>query len=248
MIKLVLLRHGESIWNKKDIFTGWTDVDLSKKGIAEAEAAAKLLDKEGLLFDLAYTSVLKRAIRTLWIVQDKLDLMWIPVRRSWRLNEKHYGALQGLSKKVMAEKFGEEKIFSWRRKYYVEPPALKISDKRHPIHDKIYSNVSKKLLPSTESLYDCVKRTMPYWYSSIVPKLKLKKKIIVSAHGNSLRGIVKHLDRLSSKEVENLNIPTGFPLVYELDNSLKPINKYYLGNQNKIKKAINAVVKQGRIN
>ena len=247
MIKLILLRHGESVWNKRDIFTGWTDVDLSQKGIAEAKAAAKLLLKENLFFDYSFTSLLKRAVRTLWIVQDSMDLMWIPVRKSWRLNEKHYGALQGLNKRAIAKKFGEGVVFGWRRGYKIKPPALKISDKRHPIHDKLYSDVPRKLLPSTESLYDCVKRTMPYWYSSIVPKLKLKKKVIVSAHGNSLRGIVKHLDGLSQREIETLNIPTGYPLVYELNNSLKPINKYYLGDSRKVKRAINSIVNQGKI-
>lgn len=244
MYKLILLRHGESIWNKKNIFTGWTDVDLSENGIKEAERAAKLLEKEDLYFDFAFTSVLKRAIRTLWIVQDKMNLMWVPVRKSWRLNERHYGALQGLNKKEMVKKVGFEQVFRWRRSYDIRPPPLKLSDKRHPIHDKKYKNVKKNLLPSTESLRDCIKRVMPYWYNSIVPKVKSKKLVIISAHGNSLRGIVKHLDRLSRKEVEKLNIPTGYPLIYELNKELKPINKYYLGNKKEIEKAIHKVESQ----
>ncbi len=243
MYKLILLRHGESVWNKKNIFTGWTDVDLSQNGVKEAEMAARLLKKENLYFDFAFTSVLKRAIRTLWIVQDKMDLMWVPVKRNWRLNERHYGALQGLNKEGMVKKVGFEQVFKWRRSYDVRPPALKLSDKRHPIHEEKYKNVKRNFLPSTESLHDCVNRVMPYWYSSIVPKIKTNL-VIVSAHGNSLRGIVKHLDGLSKREVEKLNIPTGYPLIYELNNKLNPVNKYYLGNQKEIDKAIHKVESQ----
>ncbi len=237
MYKIVFLRHGESIWNKENKFTGWTDVDLSKKGIKECIESGKIMKRKGYTFDYAFTSVLKRGIRTLWLVQDVMDLMWIPVRRSWRLNERHYGALQGFNKAAMARKVGEEQVFKWRRSYAIRPPALKKSDKRYPGNQLIYKDVPKKDLPVTESLKDTVKRCIPYWHSHIVPMIKKKKKIIVSAHGNSLRALVKYLDKIPDKDVPNLNIPTGIPLVYELNKKMKPIRHYYLGNPKKVKKA-----------
>jgi len=246
MIKLVLVRHGESTWNKENRFTGWTDVDLSEKGLEEAKKAGQLLKQEGYSFDEAYTSVLKRAIRTLWTIMDEMDLMWIPVFRSWRLNERHYGALQGLNKSEMAAKYGEEQVFIWRRSYDIPPPALTQQDERHPGFDPRYAELNPKDIPVTESLKDTVARFMPYWHEVLVPAIKTGKKLIISAHGNSLRALVKYLDDIPEKDIVGLNIPTGIPLVYELDSDLKPLSHYYLGNQAEIQKAMDAVAKQGK--
>jgi 2,3-bisphosphoglycerate-dependent phosphoglycerate mutase len=246
LYKLVLLRHGESIWNKENRFTGWTDVDLSEKGKEEAKKAGRLLKKEGFVFELAFTSVLKRAIRTLWIVLDEMDLMWITVQRCWRLNERHYGALQGLNKSEMAQKFGEEQVLIWRRSYDVPPPALEPQDLRSPLNDPRYRDLSPKDIPLTECLKDTVARFLPYWHENIAPTVKSGKKVIIAAHGNSLRALVKHLDNVSDEEIIKLNIPTGIPLVYELDQNLKPIKNYYLGDPEEIKKAIGAVAAQGK--
>ncbi len=247
MSKLVLLRHGESTWNKENRFTGWTDVDLSDQGLFEAENAGEVLKKEGYTFDMAYTSVLKRAIRTLWITLDKLDLMWIPVERSWRLNERHYGALQGLNKAEMAKKFGEEQVHTWRRSYDIQPPALDKDDERYPGKDPRYKNLSEKDIPFTECLKDTVDRFLPYWKETIAPSIKEGKKIIIAAHGNSLRALVKYLDNVPDDEIVGLNIPTGIPLVYELDDSLKPLKHYYLGDQEEISKKTNKVANQGKV-
>ena len=246
MIKLVLVRHGESTWNKENRFTGWTDVDLSEKGLEEAKKAGQLLKQEGYSFDVAYTSVLKRAIRTLWTIMDEMDLMWIPVFRSWRLNERHYGALQGLNKSEIAAKYGEEQVFIWRRSYDIPPPALTQQDERYPGFDPKYAELNPKDIPVTESLKDTVARFMPYWNEVLVPAIKTGKKLIISAHGNSLRALVKYLDDIPEKDIVGLNIPTGIPLVYELDSDLKPLNHYYLGNQAEIQKAMDAVAKQGK--
>jgi 2,3-bisphosphoglycerate-dependent phosphoglycerate mutase len=246
MIKLVLLRHGESVWNKENRFTGWTDVDLSEKGVAEAKKAGQVLKKEGFAFDVAYTSVLKRSIRTLWLVLDEMDLMWIPVYNSWRLNERHYGALQGLNKPEMAEKYGEEQVKIWRRSYDVRPPELKKNDERWPGKDPKYRDLKPTEIPTTECLKDTVARFMPYWNETIAPAIKSKKKVIIAAHGNSLRALVKHLDNISEKEIVELNIPTGIPLVYELDENLRPIKKYYLGDPEEVKKAMEKVANQGK--
>ena len=246
MKKLVLLRHGESIWNKENRFTGWTDVDLSEKGIEETHKAGKILKKEKYVFDIAFTSVLKRAIRTLWIVQDEMDLMWIPVRRSWRLNERHYGALQGLNKSETAAKYGDKQVLTWRRSYDVPPPALKRDDPRFPGFDPKYSNLAPEDLPLTECLKDTVNRFLPCWHNEIAPAVMEGKKTIICAHGNSLRALVKYLDEVQDEEIVKLNIPTGIPLVYELDDNLKPTAHYYLGNPEEIKKASEAVAKQGK--
>ncbi len=246
MSKLVLLRHGESTWNKENRFTGWTDVDLSEQGLFEAKNSGDVLKEEGYTFDMAYTSVLKRAIRTLWIALDKLDLMWIPVERSWRLNERHYGALQGLNKAEMAKKFGEEQVHTWRRSYDIQPPALDKDDERYPGKDPRYKNLTEKELPLTECLKDTVARFLPYWNETIAPSIKSGKKIIIAAHGNSLRALVKYLDNVPDEEIVGLNIPTGIPLVYELDDNLKPLKHYYLGNQEEIAKKTNAVANQGK--
>jgi 2,3-bisphosphoglycerate-dependent phosphoglycerate mutase len=246
-IKLVLLRHGESIWNKEDRFTGWTDVDLSDKGIAEAKEAGRTLKERGYLFDVAFTSVLKRAIRTLWLVLDEMDLMWIPVYRSWRLNERHYGALQGLSKAEMAVKVGEDQVHMWRRGYDIRPPALDNTDKRYPGNDPKYRELGESELPLTESLKDTIVRCVPYWHDVIASTLKSGKHVIVSAHGNSLRALVKYLDNISDEDIPGLNIPTGIPLVYELDEDLKPQKHYYLGDARAVERAVNKVAKQGMI-
>jgi 2,3-bisphosphoglycerate-dependent phosphoglycerate mutase len=246
-MKLVLLRHGESIWNLKDRFTGWTDVDLSDKGIAEAKEAGKALRENGYSFDIAFTSVLKRAIRTLWLVQDEMDLMWIPVHRSWRLNERHYGALQGLNKAEMSKKVGEEQVHIWRRSYDVRPPALEKTDARYPGKDPRYHELSKSELPLTESLKDTIARFMPYWNEVLAPTLKSGKHVIISAHGNSLRALVKYLDNISDEEIVKMNIPTGIPLVYEIDEQLKPRDHFYLGDEEKVKKAISEVAGQGKV-
>jgi 2,3-bisphosphoglycerate-dependent phosphoglycerate mutase len=248
MYKVVLLRHGESVWNKENRFTGWTDVDLSEKGILEAKNAGLTLKKEGFSFDIAYTSVLKRAIRTLWIVIDEMDLMWIPVIRNWRLNERHYGALQGLNKSETAKKYGEEQVKIWRRSYDIQPPALEKTDPRYPGFDPRYKELSEKELPLTECLKDTVERFVPYWEGTIAPVVKLGKRVLITAHGNSLRALVKYLDNISDSEIVELNIPTGIPLVYELDENLKPIKSYYLGNEEEIKKAAEAVAAQGKAN
>jgi 2,3-bisphosphoglycerate-dependent phosphoglycerate mutase len=246
MIKLVLLRHGESLWNKENRFTGWTDVDLSEKGKEEAVKAGRHLTEQGYIFDTAYTSVLKRAIRTLWIVMDEMDMMWIPVYRSWRLNERHYGALQGLNKAEMAAQYGEEQVFIWRRSYDIQPPALDKNDARYPGHDPRYKQLDAAELPQTESLKDTVARVIPFWNTTLAPALKAGERLIISAHGNSLRAMVKFLDNVPETEIVGLNIPTGIPLVYELDNDLKPIRHFYLGDAEEIRKATEAVVKQGK--
>jgi len=246
MYKLVLLRHGESLWNKENRFTGWTDVDLSPKGIQEAENGGKLLKDEGFTFDMAYTSVLKRAIRTLWITLDKMDLMWIPVERSWRLNERHYGALQGLNKAETAQKYGDDQVLIWRRSYDTPPPVLEKSDDRYPGNDPRYASMDEKDLPLTECLKDTVARFLPYWHETIAPMVKSGKKVIIAAHGNSLRALVKYLDNISEKDIVGLNIPTGVPLVYELDSDLKPVKHYYLGDPEAIRKAQEAVANQGK--
>ncbi len=244
MYKLVLLRHGESEWNKLNLFTGWTDVDLTDKGREEAAEAGRLLKEGGFTFDIAYTSVLKRAIRTLNIVLDVMDLMWIPDVKSWRLNERHYGALQGLNKAETAKKYGDEQVLLWRRSYDVPPPALDENDERYPGKDPRYAGLKKEEIPLTESLKDTVARFVPYWENTIVPTVKSGKKVIIAAHGNSLRALVKYLDNMSEEEIVKLNIPTGVPLVYELDDELKPIKHYYLGDQEAIAKRINAVANQ----
>ncbi len=246
MYKVVLLRHGESTWNKENRFTGWTDVDLSEKGIQEAEESAKLLKEGGYTFDIAYTSVLKRGIRTLWIVLDKMDLMWIPVYRSWRLNERHYGELQGFFKAKMAAEVGEEQVLIWRRSYDIPPPALKTSDPRYPGNERKYKDLNNDEIPLTECLKDTVARVLPYWHDTITPTIKSGKKVLISAHGNSLRALVKYLDNMPDEEVVKLNIPTGVPLIYELDDDLKPIDHYYLGDTEKIAQAIEAVAAQGK--
>ncbi len=246
MIRLVLLRHGESTWNKENRFTGWTDVDLSEKGLIEAKEAGQILKKEGFTFDLTFTSVLKRAVRTLWIVLDEMDLMWLPVINSWRLNERHYGALQGLNKAEMSQKFGDEQVHIWRRSYDVPPPILEKSDPRYPGHEAKYHDLSSKDLPLTECLKDTVARFMPYWHETIVPQIKQGKQILICAHGNSLRALVKYVDKVSDEDIPNLNIPTGIPLVYEFDDSLKPIKHYYLGDPDKIAKAAQAVANQAK--
>lgn len=247
MYKVVLLRHGESIWNKENRFTGWTDVDLSEKGKEEAKRAGEVLKSEGYTFDIAYTSVLKRAIRTLWIVLDEMDLMWIPVIRHWRLNERHYGALQGLNKAETAKKYGEEQVKIWRRSYDIQPPALEKSDPRYPGHDPRYKELSESELPLTECLKDTVARFVPYWEGTIAPMVKSGKRVLIVAHGNSLRALVKYLDNIPDNEIVELNIPTGIPLVYELDENLKPIKHYYLGNPEEIEKAAAAVAAQGKV-
>lgn len=246
MYKLVLVRHGESIWNKENRFTGWTDVDLSEKGVEEAKKAGLLLKKEGFSFDLAYTSVLKRAIRTLWIILDQMDLLWIPEQITWRLNERHYGALQGLNKAEMAAKYGEEQVHIWRRSYDIRPPALEQNDPRSPHNDSRYKNIPVMEVPLTECLKDTVERFLPYWKTEIAPSIMQNRKIIIAAHGNSLRALVKYLDSMSDQQIIGLNIPTGIPLIYELDNNLMPLRHYYLGNPEEIALATAAVEKQGK--
>jgi 2,3-bisphosphoglycerate-dependent phosphoglycerate mutase len=247
MIKLVLLRHGESIWNRDNLFTGWADVDLSEHGKTEALKAGELLKTGGFTFDVAFSSVLKRAIRTLWITLDVLDLMWIPVEYSWRLNERHYGDLQGLNKAETAAKYGEEQVLIWRRSYDVRPPALDGSDPRYPGQDPRYQALSSFEIPRTECLKDTVARFLPYWHEVIVPAIRNGKRIIITAHGNSLRALVKYLDEISDQDILTLNIPTGVPLVYELDEHLKPCRHYYLGDSEAIAKAMTAVANQGRL-
>ncbi|MBF0254428.1 MAG: 2,3-diphosphoglycerate-dependent phosphoglycerate mutase [Candidatus Omnitrophica bacterium] len=246
MHKLVLLRHGESIWNQKNLFTGWTDVDLSEKGLKEAAAAGETLKKEGFVFDMAFTSVLKRAIRTLWITLDGMDLMWIPVIRDWRLNERHYGALQGLNKAETAAKYGDEQVKIWRRSYDTPPPVLEAGDPRGQSGDPRYANLPEGAVPLTECLKDTVARFLPLWHETIAPEVKAGKRVIIAAHGNSLRALVKYLDNVSDAEIVGLNIPTGMPLVYELDDNLKPLKHYYLGDPEAVKKAMDAVAGQGK--
>ena len=246
MYKLVLLRHGESTWNKENRFTGWTDVDLSEKGLQEAREAAVTLRSSGYTFDIAYTSVLKRAIRTLWLTLDGMDLMWIPVIRSWRLNERHYGALQGLNKAETAAKFGDEQVLVWRRSYDVPPPALESTDPRFPGADPRYKLLTKDQLPLTECLKDTVVRVLPFWHETIAPSIKSGQKVLIAAHGNSIRAMVKYLDNIAEDKIVGLNIPTGLPLVYELDANLKPIKNYYLGDPEKVKLAIESVANQGK--
>jgi 2,3-bisphosphoglycerate-dependent phosphoglycerate mutase len=244
MVKLVLVRHGESMWNLENRFTGWTDVDLSKRGIREAHEAAHILKEEKYTFDIAFTSVLKRAIKTLWIILEDMDFMWIPVHRSWRLNERHYGALQGLNKQETAEKFGYEQVHVWRRSYDVPPVPLSTRDSRHPINDPRYENVPREQLPAAESLKMTLQRVLPYWHEVIVPALKEKKRICVVAHGNSLRALVKYLDSMSDEEIVELNIPTGIPLVYEFDDEWKVQSHYYLGGEEKVRDAVKSVAAQ----
>ena len=246
MHKLVLLRHGQSQWNLENRFTGWTDVDLTDQGREEAKASGRVLKENGFVFDKAHTSVLKRAIRTLWIALDELDQMWLPVRRDWRLNERHYGALQGLNKAETAEKHGEEQVLIWRRSYDIPPPALAEDNEHYPGHDPRYANLTSEELPLTECLKDTVERFLPYWHEAIVPEIKEGQRVIIAAHGNSLRALVQYLDGLSEEAVLKLNIPTGMPLVYELDNDLKPIKNYYLGDEEAVKAAMEAVANQGK--
>ena len=241
--KLILLRHGESQWNRENRFTGWTDVDLSEAGAAEARAAGRLLKAQGFDFDLAFTSVLRRAIRTLWIGLDELDRMWLPVEKSWRLNERHYGALQGLNKAETAAKYGEEQVLAWRRSYDVPPPALSADDERYEARDPRYAGME---VPRTECLKDTVARVVPYWQSAIAPAVRAGRRVLVAAHGNSLRALVKFLDGLSDAEIVGLNIPTGIPLVYELDAQLRPLRHYYLGDAAEVAKRTAAVAGQGK--
>jgi 2,3-bisphosphoglycerate-dependent phosphoglycerate mutase len=244
--KLVLLRHGESTWNKENRFTGWTDVDLSDKGRQEAREAGEVLLQGGYLFDVAYTSVLKRAIRTLWTALDVMDLMWIPVHRSWRLNERHYGALQGLNKAETAAKFGEDQVKIWRRSYDIPPPELTVDDPRYPGRDPRYQGLSAQELPLTECLKDTVARFLPLWHETIAPAIQGGRRVVIAAHGNSLRALVMYLDNVSEADITELNIPTGMPLVYELDDNLKALNRYYLGDPEKVKAAMEAVAAQGK--
>ncbi len=247
MNKVILLRHGESTWNMENRFTGWTDVDLTDKGVEEAKKAADTLKKEGCLFDFAFTSYLKRAIRTLWIVMDKMDLMWVPVWRAWELNERHYGALQGLNKSETAAKYGEAQVKIWRRSYDTRPPALEPGDERHPSREEKYASLEPKFLPSVECLKDTVARVVPFWEKQIVPYIKEGKKVMIAAHGNSLRALVMHLSKIPENEITELNIPTGIPLVYELDDDMKPVKEYYyLGDPEEIKKAMEKVANQGK--
>jgi 2,3-bisphosphoglycerate-dependent phosphoglycerate mutase len=246
MNKLVLLRHGESTWNQENRFTGWTDVDLTERGTAQARRAGQQLKDEELVFDVAYTSVLKRAIRTLWLVLDELDRMWIPVHRSWRLNERHYGALQGLNKAQTAQKYGDEQVLIWRRSYDTPPPALEEGDDRLPASDARYLDVDARDIPTTECLKDTVARFLPYWHETIAPQVRAGKRVIITAHGNSLRALVKYLDNVSDADIVGLNIPTGVPLVYELDDSLSPISSRYLGDPDEVQKAMQSVADQGK--
>ena len=246
MYKLVLVRHGESTWNKENRFTGWTDVDLSEKGVVEARKAGKVLKEKGFQFDLTYTSVLKRAIRTLWLTLEEMDLLWLPVIKSWRLNERHYGALQGLNKAETAEKYGEKQVLIWRRSYDTPPTALERKDPRWPGFDPRYSNMDPRMVPLCESLKDTVARVLPYWYDAIVPSIREGRQVLIAAHGNSLRALVKYLDNISDEAITELNIPTGMPLVYELDKDMQATNRYYLGDPEEVKKAMEAVANQGK--
>ena len=247
MKTLVLLRHGESVWNKENRFTGWTDVGLTEKGVAEAAEAGRALAREGFDFDIAYTSVLKRAIKTLWLALEEMDRMWLPVRRSWRLNERHYGALQGLNKAETAERHGEDQVKIWRRSYDIPPPALTADDERYPGHDRRYADLTPAQLPLTECLKDTVERMLPHWFDTIAPEVQAGRRVLVAAHGNSLRALVKHLDKVSDDDIVGLNIPTGIPLVYELkDADLSPIRSYYLADESVVAAAQAAVAAQGK--
>jgi 2,3-bisphosphoglycerate-dependent phosphoglycerate mutase len=246
MHRLVLLRHGESTWNQENRFTGWTDVDLTEKGCAEAREAGRLIAEQRFDFDIAYTSVLKRALRTLWIALDAMDRLWIPVEKSWRLNERHYGALQGLNKAETAAKHGEAQVKIWRRSYDIPPPPLDADDPRHPGGDPRYAKLPKEELPLTESLKDTVARFLPYWHGTIAPGIRSGQRVLIAAHGNSLRALVKYLDDVSEQEIVELNIPTGIPLVYELDAELRPVKKYYLGDQEAAARKAAAVANQGK--
>ena len=246
MKKLVLLRHGESIWNKENVFTGWTDVDLSEKGVQEAKKSGQILKQKGYTFDLVFTSVLKRATRTMDLALEEMGLTHIEIKKSWCLNERHYGALQGLNKAETAQKWGEDQVLVWRRSYDTPPPALDQTDERYPGNDSLYKDLDEKDLPLTECLKDTVARVLPYWEAEIVPALKADRKILIAAHGNSLRALVKYLDNISDKDIVGLNIPTGMPLIYELDETLRPIKHYYLGDPDEVKKAMEAVAKQGK--
>jgi len=246
MKKIVLLRHGESLWNRENRFTGWTDVGLTERGVEEAVAAGNLMAREGFAFDVAYTSVLKRAIKTLWLALEEMDQMWLTIHNSWRLNERHYGALQGLNKAEMAEKFGEAQVKVWRRSYDVPPPALEIADPRWPGHDRRYAALAPRDVPLAESLKDTVARFLPLWHETLVPLIKTGQRVIISAHGNSLRALVKYLDEVSEEEIVGLNIPTGVPLVYELDADCRPTAHRYLGSQEAVEAAMQAVANQGK--
>ena len=244
MKTLVLLRHGESTWNKENRFTGWTDVDLSEKGVEEARASGRQMFHDGYLFDVAYTSVLKRAIRTLWLALDEMDLMWIPIFKTWRLNERHYGALQGLNKLETVERHGDEQVKIWRRSYDIRPPALDADDPRAPHHDPRYANLGPHELPLTECLKDTVERVLPYWYETIAPAVRSGQRVLIASHGNSLRALVKHLDKIPNDKIVGLNIPTGIPLVYELNDDLTPIRSFYLGDPDAVERAAQAVADQ----
>jgi 2,3-bisphosphoglycerate-dependent phosphoglycerate mutase len=244
--RLVIVRHGESTWNRENRFTGWTDVDLSEKGRQEAQEGGRVLAQEGFTFDVAYTSVLKRAIRSLWIIQDQMDLMWIPVHRSWRLNERHYGALQGLNKAETAATFGEDQVKIWRRSYDIPPPPLTPDDERYPGNDPRYKGIAREELPLTECLKDTVARVLPLWEQTIAPAIREGRKVLIAAHGNSLRALVMYLDKVAEADIVELNIPTGMPLVYELDDNLQPLKRYYLGDLEMVKAAMDAVAAQGK--
>lgn len=246
MHKLVLLRHGESQWNLENRFTGWVDVDLSPKGVEEARQAGRALNQEGFVFDVAFTSVLKRAIRTLWLVLDEMDQMWLPIHNSWRLNERHYGALQGLNKSEMSAKYGEEQVHIWRRSYDVQPPALERTSPMFPGNDPRYKNMDPKDLPRTECLKDTVVRFLPYWHEVVAPTIRSGKRVLIAAHGNSLRALVKYLDNIADDAITELNIPTGMPLVYELDDNLKALRSRYLGSEEEIRARMQAVANQGK--
>lgn len=243
--QVTLMRHGESVWNKENLFTGWTDVDLSKQGREEVREVGRSLKESGFAFDIAFTSVLKRAIRTLWIVLDEMDLMWIPVHRDWRLNERHYGALQGLNKSETSTQYGEAQVKSWRRSYDVRPPSLEEKDPRHPCHDPRYRHLCQEQLHATECLKDTVARFLPCWHDQIAPAVRCGQRVLIAGHGNSLRALVKYLDGVSDADIVELNIPTGIPLVYELDEMLHPIRHYYLGDDDLVQKAMQTVASQG---
>jgi 2,3-bisphosphoglycerate-dependent phosphoglycerate mutase len=244
--KVVFIRHGESLWNKENRFTGWTDVDLTEKGAREAVDAGRILRSEGYVFDIAFTSVLKRSIRTLWLTMEEMDLMWIPVHNSWRLNERHYGALQGLNKAETAERFGQEQVHLWRRSYDVRPPALNPDDERSPAQDPRYADIAPRDIPLTECLKDTVARVLPYWNDALVPAIQSGKRVLVVAHGNSMRSLVKYLDGISDSDIVGLNIPTGIPLVYEFNDDMSVIRSYYLGDPEEVKKAAQAVADQAK--
>jgi 2,3-bisphosphoglycerate-dependent phosphoglycerate mutase len=246
MYTLVLIRHGESLWNRENRFTGWKDIDLSPQGLQEAQTAGKLLKEKGYTFDIAWTSVLKRAIRTLWTIQDEMDLMWIPVIRSWRLNERHYGALTGLDKAETAAKYGEEQVHTWRRSYDIPPPSYAPDDLVNPGFDRRYVDIAREKIPLTECLKDTVERFLPLWNEEISPAIKSGRKVLIAAHGNSIRALIKHLDQISDTEITGLNVPTGIPLVYELDRQLRPIRHYYLGDEEAVRAAMEAVKNQGK--